>query len=304
MHYRLMFMDPLRRVAGIDLFTPFAEQMSGRPALAKAAAEKHPGWDENHRTAIMEPSYGQMNYLAPVLLYLAREYRRPLYQYLALWDHTLGSLQRTRYITPNSEELIFELGGYAYAWYDPTVPAEIEADAPLSFDFPETWEGYARAGYQPGSMMAAYRQGYTIVHAGGRALFMDDKPMADEGEPDMTLTDDGARCVITGQVGEITQTLTLERPNRCRIARGTPHPVTWWCHEQPVREGNALVWPDGARLRVTKGTITAVDPAKKKDAIVVGLGLLECPDPMPMQYPLITAEPEDGEIEIILDFST
>jgi hypothetical protein len=124
MHYRLFFMDALRRVTGRDLFTPFAAQMNADLALASIAAEKHPGPDEDHQTVILEPSYGQLNYYAPVLLALAREYRQPLFQHLALWDHTLGALQDTRYVTPHGEKLRFELGGYAYVWYDPTVPAE------------------------------------------------------------------------------------------------------------------------------------------------------------------------------------
>jgi hypothetical protein len=296
MQYRLLFLDPLRRVAGIDLFKAFEPRMSGRLALAKIAAGKAPGWDENHRTVIHEPCYGQLTYWSPVLLYLAREYRRPIYQYLAGWDQTLGSIQQTRFITPNGEALIFAYGGYAYAWYDPTVPAEVEADLPLSFDFPETYEGYARTGYVPGDLVAGYRQGVTIVHAGGRALFVDKAPMAEEGTPGETLADDGQRAVITGQVGDITQTIALDRPNRCRIARATPNPVAWWCHEQPVHDGNILRWSDGARLRVVKGTITSYEPEGHLDWKITGMNLLKCDDPMPMHYPLITAEPEDGEL--------
>jgi hypothetical protein len=296
MQYRLLFMDPLRRVTGLDLFTPFAERMSGRLALAKLACEKAPGWDENHRSAIHEPCYGQLNYWSPVLLALAREYRRPIYQHLAMWDATLGSIQQTRFITPNGEALIFAYGGYAYAWYDPTVPVEVEADLPLSFDFPETDEAYTRTGYKPGDLVLGYRQGYTVVHAGGRALFVDLKPMAEEGTPGETLADDGTRAIITGQVGEVTQVLSLERPERVRLARNTASAVAWWCHELPARDGNILCWPDGTELRVVKGTITAFEPEGHLDWKVTGLNLLKCNDPMPMHYPLVTAQPEDGEL--------
>ncbi|MHB0938016.1 MAG: DUF4962 domain-containing protein [Armatimonadota bacterium] len=301
MQYRLLFMDPLRRVTGTDLFTPFVEQMSGRLALAKIAGEKAAGWDENHRTIIHEPCYGQLSYWSPVLLYLAREYRRPIYQCLAGWDETLGSIQRTRFITPNGEELAFAYGGYAYAWYDSTVPAEVEPDLPLSFAFPETHEAYARGGYQPGDLVLGYRQGWTVVHAGGGALFVDKEPMAQEGEPGVMLVDDGQRAVITGQVGEITQTLALDRPNHVRITRATPNPVAWWCHERPERDGNSLRWPDGTELRIVKGTITSFEPEGHLDWKITGLNLLKCNDPMPMHYPLVTAEPEDGEL--VLDIS-
>src|SRR4030095_3909814 len=118
MHYRLFFMDALRRVTGKDLFRPFAHQMNPSLAFASIACPKLPGLDEDHANVVLEPSYGQLDYYAPVLLALAREYRRPLYQHLARWDDSLGRLQRTRYITPHGEELLFELGGYAYLWCD------------------------------------------------------------------------------------------------------------------------------------------------------------------------------------------
>ncbi len=38
--------------------------------------------------------------------------------------------------------MLFGWGGYAYAWYDPTVPAEVDPEAPLSFNFPSVNEAY------------------------------------------------------------------------------------------------------------------------------------------------------------------
>lgn len=92
MQYRLAFMDALRRVTGEDLYRPFARHMDARLALASVAAPKKGGHDQDHETVIHEPSYGQLNYYSPALVALAREYRRPLYQRLALWDRTLASL--------------------------------------------------------------------------------------------------------------------------------------------------------------------------------------------------------------------
>src|SRR5690606_42132953 len=66
---------------------------------------RSPGWSENDETVIFSPSYGQLDYYAPVLLALAKEYRDPRAQNLALWDKTLGSLQQTRYITRSGEQL-------------------------------------------------------------------------------------------------------------------------------------------------------------------------------------------------------
>src|SRR6185295_693289 len=104
MHYRLFFMDPLRRVTGNDLFKGFSKQMNADLALASIACRKRPGLDEHQANVVLEPSYGQLDYYAPILLALAREYRRPLYQQLAYWDQSLGSIQHTRYVTPHGEE--------------------------------------------------------------------------------------------------------------------------------------------------------------------------------------------------------
>ncbi|MBI3922763.1 MAG: DUF4962 domain-containing protein, partial [Armatimonadetes bacterium] len=74
MQYRLFFMDALRRVTGRDLFTPYAKQMNADLALASITAEKRSTeYNQNHETVILSPSYGQLDYYAPVLLYLARE---------------------------------------------------------------------------------------------------------------------------------------------------------------------------------------------------------------------------------------
>ena len=99
MQYRFAFMDALRRVTGEDLFTPFAERMDARLALASVAGIKDAGHDQDNETVVHEPSYGQINYYAPVLLALARFYRRPLYHYLASLDRTMGADQQSRYIT-------------------------------------------------------------------------------------------------------------------------------------------------------------------------------------------------------------
>ena len=129
-------MDALQRVTGKDLFGPYEKHMNADLALASIAAEKHPGYNRYHQTVVHEASYGQLDYYSPVLAKLAREYRRPIFQHLALWDHSLGSIQKTRYVTPTRKiALLFELGGYAYVWYDPTVP-EVADEKRLSYHFP------------------------------------------------------------------------------------------------------------------------------------------------------------------------
>ena len=302
MQYRLAFMDALRRVTGEDLFTPFAEKMDARLALAAIAAAKAGGHDQVHETVVLEPSYGQINYYSPVLAALARAYRRPLYQHLALWDRTLGSVQRSRYVTDNGEWMLFDWGGYAYAWYDPTVPATTETDVPLSFTFPSVNEAYLRASYAPNGLVVGMRRRAVVIHAGGRPVYADhydghQPPGAVSG---VTLQDDGTQASVTckgvSDSGFARQTLALVRPDRLTLTRDTDAKQAWWYCGKPVRSGNTLRWEDGTVLEVTQGTIVSLDPEGYHDEKVVGMGRLRLKDPSPTTYPLVTAEPQDGQL--------
>ncbi len=302
MQYRLAFMDALRRVTGEDLFAPFAEPMNARLALASIAAVKTGGHDQDHETVVHEPSYGQINYYSPVLLGLARFYRNSLCQHLALWDRTAGAIQQSRYITDHGEWLLFDWGGYAYAWCDPTIPAQVDAAAPLSFSFPSVNEAYLRASYEPGGIVVGMRRKAVVIHAGGRPVYVDHydpyhPPAAVSG---VSLDDDGKRarlrCRGAADSGFASQTLLLRRPGLFTLARSTDMAQAWWCYGTPVREGNALRWEDGTTLTVNQGAIVSLEPDGYHDEKVVGLGLLRLKDPLPMSYPLITARPEAGRL--------
>jgi hypothetical protein len=304
MQYRLAFMDALRRVTGEDLFTPFAEKMDARLALAGIAATKDGGHDQDHETVLLEPSYGQINYYAPVLLALARVYRKPLYQHLALWDRTLGSVQQSRYVTKNKEWMLFGWGGYAYAWYDASVAANVPPDAPLSFVFPSVNEAYLRASYAPRGIVAGMRRNAVVIHASGRPVYVDHdagrrSPQVVTG---VTLEDDGKRARLTCQgatdSGFAAQTLLLHRPARLTLTRDTDSEHAWWCHGSPVRQGNTLRWSDGTTLEVKKGELVSLDPTGYHDEKVVGMGLLRLVDPLPMAYPLVKARPRDRRLEV------
>ncbi|MGD9496651.1 MAG: hypothetical protein AB7Y46_10135 [Armatimonadota bacterium] len=291
MQYRLFFLDALRRVTGRDLFAQFAAQMDGRMALAAVVGRKLPGHNEDNRSILFAPSYGQLDYWSPVLLYLAREYRRPIYQHLALWDQSLGALQRTRYVTEHGEQLLFELGGYAYAWYDSTVAAQVEPDLPLSFAFADVGEAYARAGWEPGGLAVAVRQGVVIIHAGGDAVVVDLTGQPGWTGEAMTLTDSGEAATIACAGSPASQTLELRRPGTAVLTRTGAGRMQWWCHTLPEREGGTLTWPSGVVLRVVQGDIALVEPDGYLDEKVVGMGKLHLADPMPMRYPRITVEP-------------
>ncbi len=301
MQYRLFFMDALRRVTGKDLFPRFAPCMNADLALAAIALPKEPGHDQDHQSVILEPSYGQLDYYAPVLLALARQYRQPLLQHLALWDQSLGALQHTRYITPHGEALLFSLGGYAYLWYDPELPTQVE-DAPLSYHFPSVGEAYLRASWEPGDLLVGVRKGEVVMHAGGQTLLIEPitwrEPPA--GLRIESLEDDGEQAHIhcANPEGHSLH-LTLHRPLRTlHLERRVPGPWQWWSHACPTVEGNTRKW-DLAHLQIKTGTLQTLDPIGFTSQLSVGNGLLDLADPAPRLLPLVTMTPDDeGLIEL------
>jgi hypothetical protein len=311
LHYRIFFCDPLRRVTGRDLFAEFPNSLPGRIGLAAVTAGQPATlqYNEDNRSVLFGPSYGQVNYWSPVLLYLARHDRRPIYQHLALWDESLGAIQRTRYITPRrKEELLFCLGPYAYLWYDASVTPAIEQNLPLSFEFPEPEvnEVYLRASYEPGGIVVGMKKGGLIVHAGGRPVLVDLLGVADTVKPpppieDTRLTDDGRqatiRCVGPKSAGLGQQIVQLDRPSRFTIDRECSKPLTWWCAGDPRQDGPAAIWTDGTRLTVTHGKLTAINPKGYLET-KVHFGGMKFADPHPFAYPTFTVEPVDGRIVV------
>ncbi len=311
LQYRIFFCDPLKRVTGRDLFAEFPQALPGRIALAAIAAGQ-PGslqFNEDNRSVLFGPSYGQINYWSPVLLYLARHDRRPTYQHLALWDESLGSLHHTRYITPHrKEELLFCLGPYAYLWYDASVKPAIEEKLPYSFEFPEPEvnEVYLRASYQPGGIVVGMKKGGIIVHAGGQRVLVDRLHVNDTSAPakpvdETLLADDGLhatiRCMGPSADGIAEQLVELERPSKLSITRTTSKPMTWWYAGEPQYKDNAFTWQDGTQLKVAQGTVGTIDP-KGFVETKVHFGGMKWADPHPFVYPTVSVEPVNGKIVI------
>ncbi|MBA3484245.1 MAG: hypothetical protein H0T51_20780, partial [Pirellulales bacterium] len=311
LQYRILFLDPLRRVTGRDLLAEFPRSLPGRIALAAVAAgqPRDLQFNEDNRSVLFGPSYGQINYWAPVLLFLARHERRPIYQRLALWDESLGAIQHTRYITPTrKEELLFTFGPYAYLWYDPSVEPAIEDKLPYSFEFPEPEvnEAYLRASYDLGGLVIAMKKGGLIVHAGGRPVLVDKLPVADINKPaepakELLVADDGRRatirCVGPESAGFGEQLVDLDRPSRLSIHRACNLPVTWWHAGDAQREGQSITWSDGTRLTITRGVIsgTTTDGHVDKKS---HFGGMQYADPHPFAYSTTTVEPADGVVAI------
>ncbi len=302
MHYRLFFMDALRRITGRDLFVDHAEQMNGDLALASIAAHRGAGYDQDHASVVLEPSYGQLDYYAPVLMYLAHQYRRGTDQHLALWDETLGDIQKTRYVTPHREPLLFELGGYAFVWFDPTVAAKCD-DAKLSYQFPSVGEAYLRTSWQSDDLLVGVRKGEVVVHAGGIPVFIE--PMAGRDGPSLTLRslqDDGhsATVLYADDTGEKSLQVTLDRAQRnVAIRRHIPGPWSWWCQGTATRDGNTMSWPQGVRLQVTAGEIASLEPEGYGPRLATGFLKLQLVDPAFKSFPQVTIQPPAGDTIVV-----
>ena len=293
MQYRLFFMDALRRVTGRDLFRSFERQMNADLALASIAAARIPGYDQNQANVVLEPYYGQLDYYSPVLLFLAREYHRPIFQYLASWDPSAGQLQKTRAITPHGEQLLFDLGPYAYLWCDPSVPARPD-ESRLSYRFPSVNSAYLRASWGRGDLLVGVDNGQVVVHAGGQCVLAE--PGLEHELPlelrEPSLTDDGNAAVIRcGQSPTNHLVIELDRVGHKLVIRRNVTPNwQWWCQGQPVRRGNEIRWDDSAGLRLLKGEITRFDPAGYAPVLATGFNKLKLADPSPMTFPLVTAQ--------------
>jgi len=292
MQYRLFFMDPLRRVTGKDLFQSFGIQMNADLALASVACHKRPGLDEHHANVVLEPSYGQLDYYAPILLFLAREYRRPIFQHLARWDESIGNLQHTRYVTPHGEELLFELGGYAYLWCDDSLPDKANENK-LSWLFPSVQEAYARISWKAGALLAGVRKGELVVHAGGQPILIE-PGIATNTLPEnkiLGFTDDGRRVVIRSGSLEIE----LDRKQeKLLIRRSGLANWQFWSQGEARRDDNQIKWKGGTKLDIRKGKLLDWSPAGYTTVLSVGNGLLPLNDPLQRAYPLATVSPDEA----------
>jgi len=302
MHYRLFYMDALRRVTGRDLYKEFERYMNADLALATIATHHNHGWSKPHQSVVLEPPYGQLDYYAPVLAALAREYRKPIYQYLASWDQTLGGIQQTQYITPNRrEQLLFALGGYAYVWYDPTVPAE-SGDEQLSRAFPSVGQAYLRNSWRADDLLAGVaRDGSVVVHAGGEPVFV--VAGATETGP-VTLTeieDDGETAWVGLNDGDDTiLSVELRRPDRVVLEwKKRVAPLSFWRYTVPSQPEPNVLKDSRVEMRVVKGTVASVKPDGFFIENAVGNGKLKLHDPVAKRYPLVEIQPDaEGNITI------
>jgi hypothetical protein len=304
MQSRIFFLDALRRVTGRNFFKQFETQMNADLALAEIATEKYPGYEQSHANVILQPYYGQLDYYAPILLFLAKEYRRPIFQYLAQWDHSTGQIQKTRAITPHGEQLLFELGGYAYLWCDASVPAKAD-EKKFSFHFPSVDEAYLRASWKAGDLLVGVSKGQLVIHAGGETIFFE--PGLTEPETNLvvqSLEDNSSRAVIRCGT-DSTNRLEIElnrAEHKLTIRRKNFAEWQWSCHGLPVRAEENLRWKN-AGVHFIAGHISNFDPIGYAPPFATGFNKLKLVDPAPMKFPRVTVQP-DASGEIIIEIKS
>lgn len=300
MQYRMFFMDPLRRITGRDLFRKFAHEMNADLALASIASEHLPGYSHNNDDTVLEPYYGQLDYYSPVLVCMAREYRRPIYQHLANWDHTLGAIQKTRATTPHGEQLFFALGGYAYCWFDASVPDQVEA-APLSYYFKSVGEAYARESWQPDDLLLGVAKDRLVVHAGGEPILA---TIGVDGEPTFdcpvnSVSDNASNAVV--RCGGNTNQLVIELSRNERaltISRHGTNDFIWYCPRAPEQNGNVLSWGEKTALQIATGKLVRIERDAFEPLFATGFNKLKMKDPAPLKYTRVVVRPDNGIVDL------
>ena len=81
------------------------------------------------------------------------------------------------------------------------------------------------------------------------------------------------------------------------IRRETTEELKWWHAGEVKREGNTLAWPDGTMLTVKRGSISGIDPRGFLET-KVHYGGMKFADPHPFVYPVVTARPDGGVLEL------
>ena len=190
----------------------------------------------------------------------------------------------------------------------PSIQPAIEDKLPYAFEFPEPEvnEAYLRASYEPGHVVVGFKKGGLVVHAGGRAVLVDQLGVEDINDPkatvaEMLVADNGRtatiRCVGPESAGLAEQIVQLDRPSTLTIDRACSQPLSWWHAGDALQGGNTVRWPDGTTLSIERGAIAATDPTGYTDSKEHYAGM-KYADPKPVVYPTTTVEPVDGRITI------
>ena len=280
MFYRFLFLDPLRRMTGLDLATPAHGHFSADVSIAAIAGPRRRRTETENESVLLEPDYAQLGYHAPALVALARLHRSPHLQALAGWDPWLGRLHESGHRLPSGERLRFCLGPYALAWFDPSVPARL-GDARRAFHFPSVDEAYLRDRWTPGGLVVGMKSGRLAVHAGGRPVLVDLTPERvvdraasvaagtgiyrwDPPDLDMTIesvveTRDGGRIRAVHAPSGASVEAELRR-GRLRVERRDGATRAWWAAGGARRAAGGWEWAaNGGRtvMEIVAGSLVS-----------------------------------------------
>jgi len=165
-------------------------------------------------------------------------------------------------------------------------------------------EGYLRAGWEPGGLLAGVRKGELVVHAGGQPVLIDtlDWHEPAPGVHIAWVEDNGRMAAIhcTNSVGEVL-TVELHRPEqRLIVRRRATEDWQWWCQGAPTQKDSGLKWKSGVVLRVVSGEIESYEPRGYEPILSVGFGKLRLADPSPMAYAKCSVHPAANH-EIVVE---
>lgn len=322
MQYRLMFMDALRRVTGVDLFARHEGTMSADVSLAAVATIRRSPVDEPSSSVILEPAYAQLGYHAPVYEGLARFYRRPHLRYLAQWDELAGALIDADHMTPGGESLLIALGPYAFLWRDETVIPARE-DHPLIARFDSVDEAYLRASWLPGDATVGAKHGRLVVSLGGlvgladlepehlidreasvaagTAVWRWQPPALVQALQEIGVSGDESVAIWTGPASA-TRTTVQVQPGRVRVVRAGAQRRSWWCARGAHRIDDKTIAIPGERevfVTIQRGVLESFDPEGYVSPREVGYGSLKLISRDIGVWPLVSVRPDsDGLLEV------
>ena len=322
MQYRLMFMDAVRRVTGVDLFARHEGTMSADISLAAIATIRRGSSDEPSSSVLLEPGYAQLGYHAPVLEGLARFYRRPHLRYIAEWDELAGALLDADHQTPGGESLLFGLGPYSYLWRDETVDA-IPGPHPLTARFDSVDEAYLRASWLPGDAIVGAKHGRLVVNLSGRIALADLEPENVIDREASTLAGTAIWCwqppALVQELQEIgisskgsvatwinraagTRTRAEVKPGRVRIERAGAARRSWWCARGASRVDDTTIAIPGAPsvvVTIARGVLESFDPGGYAPSREVGYQSLKLISRDVGVWPLVSVRPDkDGLLAV------
>ncbi|WP_432970526.1 hypothetical protein [Dactylosporangium sp. CA-233914] len=302
---QIQFLDPLRRVTGVDLLTGAACALDLRTALAAYRPRRE-------RSAANEPLYGESTGLSAVLFATAAERRDPSLFWLATLEPTAGRTEIWPAQTPKRrEQMRFAPGGYAYAWsrapLEPGGPPRLEP-----WHFPSIDETYLRTGWTGEDILVTIRSGRVTVHVGAELAFEDltptrvvDVQASREAGTGVYRSEPAGLCTSiteTGRDGTVfwARDGSTDASPDMFVRLDVGERTVTIQRRGPWSRRFVFVPAHGMQLQVRRGTVVATSPDGHRPDIRPGYGLLDVIETDARHFPTVTVEPDADRIELTL----